>query len=92
MARDMGNVDAAAEILEQACQTLPRACRDLAMIYQNDSYDRKDEEKARTLYKKAYDGGDNIGCARLQQMGWYSHLKQKTARQNQFKAEFASKI
>lgn len=45
MARDMGNVDAAAEILEQACQSLPRACGDLAMIYQNDSYDRKDEEK-----------------------------------------------
>jgi len=69
MARDMGNVDAAAEILGQACQTLPRACRDLAMIYQNDSYDRKDEEKARALYKKACDGGDNIGCTGLQQMG-----------------------
>ena len=69
MARDMGNVGAAAEILEQACQSLPRACRDLAMIYQNDSYDRKDEEKARALYKKACDGGDNIGCTGLQQMG-----------------------
>ncbi|EET79505.1 SEL1-like repeat protein [Campylobacter showae] len=39
------------------------------MIYQNDSYDRKDEEKARALYKKACDGGDNIGCAELQWMG-----------------------
>ena len=69
MARDMGNVDAAAEILEQACQTLPRACRDLAMIYQNDSYGHKDEEKARALYKKkACDGGDNIGCTGLQQI------------------------
>ena len=66
MARDMGNVDAAVEILDQACQTLPRDCRYLAIINQNDSYDRKDEEKARALYKKACDGGDNIGCTGLQ--------------------------
>ena len=64
MARDMGNVDAAAEILEQACQTLPRACRDLAMIYQNDSYGHKDEEKARALYKKRRATAEIISAAR----------------------------
>ena len=62
MARDMGNLGAVAEILYQACQTLPRACRDLAMIYQTILMTAK-TKKRRALYIKRRATAEIISAA-----------------------------
>jgi hypothetical protein len=59
---------------QSACEISDtRACNVLALMYSNGEYVKQDNSVAKQYYKKACDGGDEVGCRffrRLEGLGY----------------------